>query len=775
MRLKISLIALLVTLGIARASAQLFPDRNLYDIWISAEKQLNAGRFTNAILLYEGRKEVPEFAKRLETAQSLQALFQVAERLYRARKYAEALEEFSKYRTIDKNIQIGIFDSRIQSCLQQLEKTLTKRLNESTRVVAGFEWAYKGEKQLAVLDTAAAQKSFTKARRLGGNLNGTLREQYQAGLRATESLRAWGAAYRKARLSDDEVTILEGLKAYRSASKYIVSDLENEIKMKEEAQLFAQNSDPMVVMGRLAGECRTSELLYYIKNKRPAIENADLMLARLTEYRQIEADIDLLSKGAGNGVFLESAYRSLMDKGSQIPVVGLVVQVCAKKSYGNYLINLAMLNEKAGDESKARGNYQEAMKYSVEARQLALTELDSTITAIQARVATKLGCAEAQRDFERAVINVRRELSNCRVIQARLLWDEAKARLKGCDLGEAGFLSKYTGLEESLFRQYVADSTYAALAGRAGRALDSRNCGEARQLFQQMKTLSVCNTAYRDSTFTSDILRVEECERNSCYIAANSRANQSMEKKEWKQAYDYYKAAYACATPPQKERITQLLASIECEAYPDICRKRGVSVALEPTFRLGTNKPKYTENGAYKGTNYGYFASGGLQVSFLAYESPLDFVVGAEYFRTQYQSLRSTGGVEYASGEFDISGADAYVALKLHRANTEPSKLRPYLKGGVEVLIPLTYTFRDYDNVSRSTSDRSFLKKQSLNAIGGMGVELERKHFGFFAEVTMAYNFSGIYNANAISASGSRGVTESYFRMAGLRIGVRLW
>jgi len=775
MRIRILLTFLLVTLGVVSGWAQLFPDRNLYDIWISAEKQLNAGRFTNAIMLYEGRQGIPEFQNRLKTAQSLQALFQVAERLYRAKKYAEALEEFSKYRAIEKNIQIAIFDSRIQSCLQQVEKTLIKKLNENIRIIAGFEWAYTGEQQLSVLDTASAQKSFSKARRLGGNLNATLREQYQAGLRATESLQAWGESYRQALLDNEEDKILAELKAYRSASKYIISDLENEIKTKGEAKLFAQNSNPLVVMARYADDCRTSELLYYAKQKRQVITNADLIIDRISEYRQIEADIELLNKDAGNRVFLESAYRSLMDKGSQIPQVGLAVQLCAKKSYGGYLVNLAIINEKAGDENNVRTNYEEAMRYSVEARQLGLPAYDSTLNALEGRVAVKLGCEGIRRDFERSVLRINRELSNCRVMQAKRLWDEAVAKLKGCDLNDAGFLDQYASLHQSLTLLYAADSTYAWLASRASRANDSRECGEARRLYQQMGTLDVCNTAYRDSAYADNVLRVTECERNSCYAVAYTKANQNMDKKEWKQAYDYYKAASTCATPPQKERIAQLLVSIECEAYPDICRKRGVSLSVEPTFRLSANKPKYTEDGTYKNTTYGYLASGGLQLSFLAYESPLDFVVGAEYFRTEYQSVRTSGGVEYASGEFDISGATAFVALKLHRTNTEPSKIRPYLKGGMEVLLPVAYQFVDFDNVPRSTMNSSLLKKQSLNAMGGIGIELQRKGFGFFAEVTMAYNFSGIYNANAISASGSRGVTESYFRMAGLRVGVRFW
>ena len=187
-------------------------------------------------------------------------------------------------------------------------------------------------------------------------------------------------------------------------------------------------------------------------------------------------------------------------------------------------------------------------------------------------------------------------------------------------------------------------------------------------------------------------------------------------------------------------------------------------------MRVGINKPSYIENGQPKQTSYGYLVSGGLQISFLSYRSPLDVVLGLEYFQTEYQS-RDKG---YSAGDFKISGADAYVAFKLHQPDTDPDRLRPYLKGGLEVLLPLRYSSRNHIK-NESTQDRTLLKKQSLGALAGLGVELERKKFGFFVEVVGGYNFSGIYNANAISSSGAREKTEAHFRTFGLRVGARLW
>ncbi len=345
--------------------------------------------------------------------------------------------------------------------------------------------------------------------------------------------------------------------------------------------------------------------------------------------------------------------------------------------------------------------------------------------------------------------------------------------MAGCGLNTPALMGQYATLRDSINRLYEADSLYFLLEGQATRALVANRCEEASGLFQRMAAVGICNSAYRDSSATANRLKLVNCERLNCYAGNRDKAVASVADKKWEKAYEYYQAAYECANPSQKTRITEVLATIECDAYPERCRKN--KVVLEPTLRILANKPKYTEDGVARQTSYGYFTSAGLQLSFLSVETPLDLILGAEYFRTQYQSLRSDLTVQGAAGEFDISGADAFVALKLHKPRIEPDRLRPYLKVGVEFLLPFTYNHANFDNVYESTNDRSLLKKQSLMASGALGFEVERNKYGFFAEVTTAYDFSGIYNANAVTASGARGSTEAYFRGIGLRVGVRFW
>ncbi len=757
------------------AKAQMFQNRNLYDVWITAESYLNAGKFDQAITLYEGVSNVPQFQRRLKTAKNMQALFGNAERLYRLKKYDQALEMFSKYHELDRDLRVAVFDSRIESCLRQLDKVLVKKLNESTRVVAGFEWAHKGDRQLALLDTVAAGKSFAKAAQLGGSLNTTLREQYKAGQEAVENLRNWGKEYRQALATNDNARALELLRSYRTVSKFIINALEYEIKSREEK--YAQNEiaamEPAKQLQAYALDCRIDDLFYFIKNNPRAMVSADTATRLLGEYLQVEGDIAQLKKDPGNRVFLESAYKSLISKASQVPGVGREVESCARRSYYEYLVNLALINEKAGDETGESSKYQEAIGFVVEARQLGLPEFRDDLDEIQRRLAGKTGCEGVIRQFTRAAISIRREISNCRVQQGKKILDEALSKLNGCDLNTPAFLEKYTSLQDSVNRLYEADSLYSLLEGRAARAMAGNRCEEAGRYYGQMAGLPLCNASFRDSAAVTNRRRLAECERISCYNTNREQAIASVKSKEWEQAYVSYERAYECATPAQKQRISQILATIECDAYPERCRRNIVSV--EPTLRVLANKPRYTEDGANRPTSYGYFTSAGLQVSFLSGSNPLDLMVGAEYFRTQYQSLRMNSGAEYTASEFDISGADAYVALKLHKPRTNPDRLRPYLKIGAEVLLPLLYSEFNFEDIYKSTNDRSLIKKQLLMASGAIGFEVERKRFGFFAEATTAYNFSGIYNTNAVSSSGARGNTEAHFRAIGLRLGIRFW
>ena len=772
MQVRLLLLFLLVLIASKKGWAQLFQNRNLYDIWITADRYVDEGKFDAAIKLYEAAPQVPEFARQLTLTQRLKTVFQDGERLYRAKKYAEALETFSQYRTIAPDLHAAILDKRIQACLQQLDKVVVNKLAQSTRVVAGFEYAYKGDKKLMELDTLAALSHYTKARQLGAGLNPTLREQYTEGLRWVKALRSWGDEYRRTTATNDKGRTLEVLRGYRSASKYILSGLEYEIKSAEEGEkaFLATTSQgkPGERMIHYALDCRTDDLAYFIKSNYRIIPQAAKLSQTLADYQAIERDIAWLTKNEGNPDFLESAYRNLITKAVEIPGVSEAMQRCAKKRYFDYLVEQARLSEETGIATGENNDYREALRYVMEAYQVGVPPLE--LDELRRRLTTQLDCEDRRKDFEQQVGQIRAELSNCRMKSAKEHWDAAANRLAGCGLDEARFAQTYLALRDSVVQFYTADSLLTDLTSRLNQKLTDRHCGEARQLIGQLDSLSPCNPAYRDSVLVEYRARITKCEQGTCYTTARAKAFQSAENREWKKSFDLYQQAYACAPDEQRVKIKEILTDMECDAYPERCHRGNVSTSLEPTVRVGANKPSYIENGLDTETTYGYLLSGGLQLSFLSYRSPVDVVLGLEYFQTEYQSLKKG----YSAGDFKISGADAYVAFKLHQTGTNPDRLRPYLKGGLEVLLPMRYSLQNHHN-NESTRDRSLLKKQSLGALAGLGVELQRKKFGFFVELVGSYNFSGIYNANAISSSGAREKTEAHFRTFGIRMGTRLW
>lgn len=771
MPVRILLLFLLILSTSKQGWAQLFQNRNLYDIWITADRYVNAGKFDAAIKLYEAAPQVPEFDKQLHITKRLQTIFQTGERLYRAKKYAEALEAFSRYRDIAPDLHAAILDNRIQACLQQLEKVVVQKLAQSTRVVAGFEYAYKGDKKLMELDTLAALSHYTKARQLGAGLNPTLREQYTEGLRWVKALRSWGDEYRRA---SDKSQALEILRKYRSASKYILSGLEYEIKSAEEGEKAfmeaAARRNPGELMNHYALDCRIDDLTYFIKNNSRIIPQASKLSETLADYQAIERDIDWLSRNAGNPDFLESAYHNLISKAVEMPEVSEAMQRCAKKKYFGYLVEQARLREETGLTTGDRSEYREALRYVMEAYQMGVPPLPHELDELRSRLTAQLNCEDRRRDFDQQLAPIRIELAGCQIQSAKEHWDAAASRLAGCGLNDTRFASTYLALRDSVDQFYRADSLMTDLSARVNRELTDRQCEEARKLVGGLDSLVLCDPTFRDSLLVEFKDRITKCEQVTCYITARSQAFQSAENREWRRAFDLYQQAYACASEVQKEKIQEILAAMECDAYPERCHRGNVSASLEPTVRAAVNKPRYIEDGKHQETSYGYLISSGLQLSFLSYRSPLDVVLGLEYFQTEYQSIHEG----YSAGDFKLSGADAYIAFKLHQPGTDPNRLRPYFKGGLEVLLPLRYSMRNHYK-NESTQDRTLLKKQILGALAGLGVELERKKFGFFAEVVGGYNFSGIYNANAISSSGARERTEAHLRTFGLRVGARLW
>ncbi len=169
----------------------------------------------------------------------------------------------------------------------------------------------------------------------------------------------------------------------------------------------------------------------------------------------------------------------------------------------------------------------------------------------------------------------------------------------------------------------------------------------------------------------------------------------------------------------------------------------------------------------------GWSSSAGAQFTFIDHKNPIDFTIGVEYFNTNYYSEQSAGSV---MENFTLSGANALVAIKLHKPNTNPDKIRPYLKIGTEMLIPTSYEYESF-SVFQKVSGTDQLKKTMLSVTGAVGLEIQKKHFGAFAEVFGNYGLgNSIYNSSlshVVTAQNQK--VEARIVKVGLRIGFRLW
>jgi hypothetical protein len=92
------------------------------------------------------------------------------------------------------------------------------------------------------------------------------------------------------------------------------------------------------------------------------------------------------------------------------------------------------------------------------------------------------------------------------------------------------------------------------------------------------------------------------------------------------------------------------------------------------------------------------------------------------------------------------------------------------------VLIPTSYAYENFSNFQKA-SGRDQLQKTILSVTGAVGLEIQKQHFGAFAEVFGNYGVgNSIYNASlshVLTAQNQK--VEARIIKAGIRIGIRLW
>ncbi|QRR00599.1 hypothetical protein [Dyadobacter sandarakinus] len=189
------------------------------------------------------------------------------------------------------------------------------------------------------------------------------------------------------------------------------------------------------------------------------------------------------------------------------------------------------------------------------------------------------------------------------------------------------------------------------------------------------------------------------------------------------------------------------------------------------TAGIGSNRPIYRLNNQRQKMSYGLVAQAGGEFAFIDHKNPIDLILSAEYLNTYYYTLNESGR---ATESFKFGGAGIALTIKIHPTNTNPNKLRPYFKVGREAIIPLTYQYENF-SLPFQVNSRNQIRNVVSSIHGGPGVEIQKPHFGFFAELIFNYGIGGMYDNGSTTLGGVNRKVDANFMRGGLKVGVRFW
>ncbi|WP_157585242.1 hypothetical protein [Runella zeae] len=761
---------------------QLFTDRNLYEVLREVEAKLNQGKFDDAIKLCQIYPKERVFNDLAQNAKILKNLYIKGTELLRNKDYTRSYELFNTYRKYSGN-SLRIFDLAIQKSLEGIGKIKDTQITVAERRIYGLGKVIEGRNQLNALDTSRAEISFRSARDRAAKYDQQVAIETQKGLKQVEGLKLWGRRLRELQskpLSPEErISLLED---YRKATSNEVSvkSLEEKIeylKTLSQPDTAIAPITPSQKMLYFAQNCKTELLVAYIKDNDAKIPVASQLSSSLTMYHQTELDIIQFKQDPGKREFAKAAYEKLKEITNTIheKSVGSALNICARKAYCEYLIEIAAKSEKAADQNNNyKSLYEDALRNLTIALNQKVPEYEQTLKQSQRRISERLGCDTFVRDFKRSIVSVRRSLSNCRVKEAQQNWQQALAKLSGCE-ANGGILKLYMGLKDSILVVLVADSIMSHNEKAAKELLSKLECKEAESIYKRLSSLKTCNQNELKKIISEGLIACEECTRKKCYITNRQAAEKLEANSLWKDAYSNYQQALSCASEADKEEVIVKMKLIECEAFPERCKSETTYFRPEIIGAYSLIKPTYTIGDKTQEMTIWYHISGGLQLSLISHSSPVDFSIGAEYFQTQFQSLGTIKETKYVLEDFSLKGVNGFAVMKLHKGITDPNRWRPYVKLGVEAMVPLSYRYEHYAT-GKVIDNREQLNSQSFSGIGGIGIELQRKHVGCFLELFGSYNFTGIYNANATNPSITLNSSISAnIHRAGVRLGFRFW
>ncbi|MCE6990506.1 hypothetical protein [Dyadobacter sp. CY323] len=274
----------------------------------------------------------------------------------------------------------------------------------------------------------------------------------------------------------------------------------------------------------------------------------------------------------------------------------------------------------------------------------------------------------------------------------------------------AAILKSYASLNDSISRFAESDSILTGYRNKIEDFNKIGECARTAEIYEQMKSVRTCNQAALDQEIKNGLDLAKNCKGGSW----------------WR---------------------PQLIGSF---------------AAVMPEYSVGDVKRDMAT---------GWMASGGIALAYIDHKNLAEFLVGVEYFKTSFYSTGSTGST---LEDFTIDGVNVSLGIKLHLPNTNPGKLRPYVRFGPELQVPLSYKYENHSTFTES-DDVADLQKTMLFLSGGLGVEIQKVHFGAFLEAFGAAGLGSIYKSEVPHLSTTFQKIEAGFNKFGVKIGVRFW
>ncbi len=448
---------------------------------------------------------------------------------------------------------------------------------------------------------------------------------------------------------------------------------------------------------------------------------------------------------------------------------------CVRPDYFDYVHKQAMVNKNNGNCAQAIILFSQAKRISPSlAKRYRLDEeiLVQTDTC---------NCRELGKVLLSGLQQADRLYRSCECDSAIIAWKEAEKYLCSTNLtGKANW---------EAWRDKVADcemngvntKRFATLITQAADFFMADLCKEAQQRYQSADSLQVRCGALNKGGIKSALAKCQQCIQKQRFDSTFAKAEHSRLTGFERDALTNYRKALAYNPPADKvPQLNEIIRRLECKfekvnCPPDtlisVVKKHLTKFSLMGGGNLIFPELVSTTNPVKNVTGwYGY--SGGVRFDNISLKSPISF--GASVAYTSILIYGLDDDLQYANEQFSFNYAEANIMLKLHSPKQYKGRIRPYLHGGLSILIPVSYQYQNnisniQDNTLKALAGTVKLPK------GGLGVEWQKPRFGLAIEGYYGSFADDLFISPTQQTTNKRGYTSPLNRIIGVTLGLRFW